>query len=161
MRFQLNSCVPIGYIPVSLIEALNGPGYKSSSLCATDGHTLEVNKKDTENNLKNSPANSLKRSSKEKLNQAAVQGEVCLYIFGHFESLFNLFQFQQYRMSVLLSKEESSDLLAKRSPSVTRTLSHKKEKTSVSRSSSNRECVKYINEKNSNNVSNFKLAKHL
>lgn len=55
-------------------------------------------------------------------------------------------------MSVLLSKEESSDLLVKRSPSATRTLSHKKEKTSVSRSSSNRECVKYINEKNSNNV---------
>lgn len=64
---------------MSLIEALNGPGYKSSSLTGADkldGNTLEVNKKDTENNLKNSPANSLKRSSKEKLNQGSVPGEV-------------------------------------------------------------------------------------
>ena len=59
-------------------------------------------------------------------------------------------------MSVLMTTEESSDLLNKRSPSVTRANSNSnREKKSVSRSSSNRDrdCVKYINEKNSNNVS--------
>lgn len=65
-------------------------------------------------------------------------------------------------MSVLMKTEESSDLLNKRSPSVTRANSNSnREKKSVSRSSSNRDrdCVKYINEKNSNNVrKNIKIV---
>ncbi|CAO1427125.1 unnamed protein product [Diamesa hyperborea] len=122
--------IPMGYLPISLIEALNGPGYKNTSIDRKD--TLEIMNKDNDNKI--SPGNSLKRNSKEKINQNGTA--------------------EQFRMSVLMTTEESSDLLNKRSPSVTRANSNSnREKKSVSRSSSNRDrdCVKYINEKNSNN----------
>lgn len=118
---------------IPLIEALNGPGFKRNSidrkdlLQAIDGHNKE-------NELnKTSPANSLKRSSKEKTNGST----------------------EQFRMSVLLSNEENSDLLAKRSPTAARAASNK-DKKSISRSSSirDRDCVKYINEKSASNVRN-------
>lgn len=65
---------------------------------------------------------------------------------------------EQFRMSVLLSNEENSDLLNRRSPTVTRSASNK-DKKNVSRNSSNRErdCVKYINEKSASNVSSTSL----
>jgi hypothetical protein len=121
--------IPIGYVPVPLIEALNGPGYKRNSIDRKDTmQSIEMLNKD--NDSKVSPANSIKRS-KEKLNGSN----------------------EQFRKSVLLTGEENSDLLSKRSPTVTRAAS--KEKKSVSRSSSNRDrdCVKYINEKGSSHVS--------
>lgn len=120
--------IPVGYMPIPLIEALNGPGYKRNSIDRKD--TIEMLNKD--NDLKVSPASSLKRNSKEKINGST----------------------EQFRMSVLLSNEENSDLLSKRSPTVTRSASNK-DKKSVSRSSSNRDrdCVKYINEKSASNVS--------
>lgn len=125
--------IPLGYSAVPLIEALNGPGYKRNSigerkdtLQAIDMLAKEIN------DHKISPANSLKRS-KEKINQ---NGST------------------EFRMSVLLANEENSDLLNKRSPTITRSASNK-DKKSISRSSSNRDrdCVKYINEKSSSNVS--------
>ena len=120
--------IPIGYVPVPLIEALNGPGYKRNSIDRKDTmQSIEMLNKD--NDSKSSPVSSIKRSSKEKLSGSN----------------------EQFRMSVLLAGEENSDLLSKRSPTVTRAASNK-EKKSVSRSSSNRDrdCVKYINEKSSN-----------
>lgn len=119
--------IPMGYMPIPLIEALNGPGYKRNSIDRKDA--LEMLNKD--NDQKVSPASSMKRNSKEKINGST----------------------EQFRMSVLLSNEENSDLLNKRSPTVTRSTS--KEKKSISRSSSNRDrdCVKYINEKSASNVS--------
>lgn len=123
--------IPMGYIQVPLIEALNGPGFKRNSIDRKDTlQSIELLNKDNEQKV--SPANSLKRSSKEKINGSN----------------------EQFRMSVLLSNEENSDLLNKRSPTVTRSSS--KEKKSISRSSSNRDrdsCVKYINEKSASNVS--------
>lgn len=122
--------IPMGYMPIPLIEALNGPGYKRNSIDRKDTmQSIEILNKD--NDQKVSPANSIKRNSKEKINGLT----------------------EQFRMSVLLSNEENSDLLSKRSPTVTRSAS--KEKKSVSRSSSNRDrdCVKYINEKSASNVS--------
>lgn len=123
--------IPMGYVPIPLIEALNGPGYKRNSIDRKDTlQSIEMLNKD--NDQKASPANSLKRNSKEKINGST----------------------EQFRMSVLLSNEENSDLLNKRSPTVTRSSSNK-DKKSISRSSSNRdrECVKYINEKSASNVS--------
>lgn len=113
----------MGYMPVPLIEALNGPGYKRNSIDRNVLQAVELLNKD--NDQKSSPASSLKRSLKDKSNE--------------------------FRMSVLLSNEENSDLLTKRSPS----RSGSKEKKSISRSSSNRDrdCVKYINEKSASNVS--------
>jgi hypothetical protein len=126
--------IPMGYMPIPLLEALNGPGYKRNSIDRKDTHqNIELLNKD--NDQKISPANSLKRNSKEKINGST----------------------EQFRMSVLLSNEENSDLLNNRSPTVTRSAS--KEKKSVSRSSSNRDrdCVKYINEKSASNVSRKNL----
>jgi Zinc finger, C3HC4 type (RING finger) len=123
--------IPMGYMPIPLIEALNGPGFKRNSIDRKDTmQSIEILNKD--NDQKISPANSVKRNSKEKINGST----------------------EQFRMSVLLSNEENSDLLSKRSPTVTRSASNK-EKKSVSRSSSNRDrdCVKYINEKSASNVS--------
>lgn len=120
--------IPLGYMPVPLIEALNGPGYKRNSIDRKDALQI-VESMNKDNDLKASPANSLKRNSKDKNNGSS----------------------EQFRMSVLLSNEENSDLLSKHSPTVTRSAS--KEKKSVSRSSSNRDCVKYINEKSASNVS--------
>ena len=113
--------IPMGYQPIPLIEALNGPGYKRNSIDRKD--TIEIIK---DADQKVSPASSLKKISASS---------------------------EQFRMSVLLSNEENSDLLSKRSPTVTRSASNK-EKKSVSRSSSNRDrdCVKYINEKSASNV---------
>lgn len=122
--------IPMGYMPIPLIEALNGPGFKRNSIDRKDVlQAVELLNKD--NDQKSSPANSLKRSAKDKGNGSMV-------------------------MSVLLSNEENSDLLAKRSPTVARSAS--KEKKSISRSSSNRDrdCVKYINEKSASNVSVWK-----
>lgn len=126
--------IPMGFVPISLIEALNGPGYKRNSI---DRKDVLVDSHNKENELKTSPANSLKRNSKEKIN-------------GTNE--------QQFRMSVLLSNEENSDLLNKRSPTAIRAASNKEKKT-ISRSSSNRDrdCVKYINEKSASNVKSFVL----
>lgn len=123
--------IPMGYMPIPLIEALNGPGFKRNSIDRKDTlQSIEMLNKD--NDQKASPSNSLKRNSKEKINGST----------------------EQFRMSVLLANEENSDLLNKRSPTVTRSASNK-EKKSVSRSSSNRDrdCVKYINEKSASNVS--------
>lgn len=125
--------IPMGYMPIPLIEALNGPGYKRNSIDRKDTlQSIEILNKDADQKV--SPVNSLKRNSKEKINGST----------------------EQFRMSVLLSNEENSDLLNKRSPTVTRSASNK-EKKSISRSSSNRDrdCVKYINEKSASNVSLF------
>ncbi|CRL07618.1 CLUMA_CG020583, isoform A [Clunio marinus] len=121
-----NENIPMGYMPIPLIEALNGPGYKRNSIDRKD--TIEALNK--ESDQKTSPANSLKRNSKERISGST-----------------------EFRMSVLLSNEENSDLLNKRSPTVTRSSSNNKEKKTISRSSSNRDrdCVKYINEKSSSN----------
>lgn len=122
--------IPMGFVPIPLIEALNGPGYKKNSIDRKDA-VQAVEMLNKENEKKASPVNSLKRNSKEKISGST----------------------EQFRMSVLLSNEENSDLLSKRSPTVTRSTSNK-EKKSISRSSSNRDrdCVKYINEKSSSNV---------
>lgn len=123
--------IPMGYMPIPLIEALNGPGYgKRSSIDRKEA--IAINKDDEQ---KNSPINSIKRNSKEKINGST----------------------EQFRMSVLLSNEENSDLLSKRSPTLIRSTSNK-EKKSISRSSSrsrDRDCVKYVNEKSASNVSNL------
>ena len=120
--------IPIGYTTVPLIEILNGPVYKRNSIDRKDARAVETLNK--ENDQKHSPTNSLKRGSKEKINGS-----------------------MEFRMSVLLTNEENSDLLARRSPTVTRSTS--KEKKIISRSSSNRDrdCIKYINEKSESNVS--------
>lgn len=123
--------IPMGYMPIPLIEALNGPGYKRNSIDRKDHHHQAIELLNKDNDQKASPANSIKRNSKEKINAST-----------------------EFRMSVLLSNEEHSDLLNKRSPTATRAASNK-EKKSVSRSSSNRDrdCVKYINEKSASNAS--------
>lgn len=117
--------IPLGYMPVSLIEALNGPGYKRNSidrrdtLSAVDGTIRDTEQKTI------SPASSLKKIP----NSASTE---------------------QFRSS----SEENSDLIKKKSsPIVARTSS--REKKSISRSLSNRDrdCVKYINEKSASNVS--------
>lgn len=127
----------MGYMPIPLIEALNGPGYTRNSIDRKDTlQSIEILNKD--NDKKVSPANSIKRNSKEKINGSN----------------------EQFRMSVLLSNEENSDLLNKRSPPLSQPRSTgNKEKKSISRSSSNRDrdCVKYINEKSASNV-RFYLA---
>jgi hypothetical protein len=125
----------MGYTPVPLIEALNGPcnirnsiGDRNDTLQTTDMATNLANDMDGQ---RISPASSLKRS-KEKINQ---NGST------------------DFRMSVLLANEENLDLLNKKSPTVTRSASNK-DKKSISRSSSNRDrdSVKYINEKSASNV---------
>jgi hypothetical protein len=118
--------IPIGYIPVSLIEALNGPGDKPISIDRKT-ETGEIIKKETK-----SPSSSLKKIS-------------------------NSTSTEQFKGT----KDESSDLLSKRSPLVARSSS--KEKKSLSRSLSiiDRDCVKYINEKNENNVSRIISCFHV
>jgi hypothetical protein len=51
--------IPLGYIPVSLIEALNGPGYKRNSI---DRQNMELLKKDIDLRAI-SPSSSLKKIS--------------------------------------------------------------------------------------------------
>lgn len=119
--------IPMGYMPIPLIEALNGPGYKRNSIDRKDALAI---KKDEEQKV--SPASSLKRNSKEKINGSN----------------------EQFRMSVLLSNEENSEFSSKRSPTVARSASNKEKKgTSKSSSNRDRDCVKYINEKSASNVS--------
>lgn len=124
--------IPMGYMPIPLIEALNGPGYTRNNIDRKDTmQSIEILNKDIDQKV--SPVNSIKRNSKEKINSST----------------------EQFRMSVLLSNEENLDLLSKRSPTPVSRSASNKEKKSVSRSSSNRDrdCVKYINEKGSSNVS--------
>jgi hypothetical protein len=129
--------IPAGYLPVSLIEALNGPVLKanrSNSEKKDSITTVEMLNKDLNDvGAKISPVGSMKRGSKEKLNQN-----------GNTES---------FRLTNLKGGEET-DLLSPTSASTTFSNREKKEK-SLSRTSSNkdRECVKYLNEKTSNNVS--------
>lgn len=65
--------IPAGYLPVSLIEALNGPALKASSVTGEKKDsitTVEMLSKDLNDaGAKISPVDSLKRGSKEKLTQ--------------------------------------------------------------------------------------------
>lgn len=68
-----NIQIPAGYVSVSLLEALNGPGAKPSSIGDKKDSipTVELLSKDTDAGSKVSPVGSLKRGSKEKLNGTA------------------------------------------------------------------------------------------
>ncbi|XP_058811655.1 probable E3 ubiquitin-protein ligase MGRN1 [Topomyia yanbarensis] len=98
--------IPSGYIPVSLIEALNGPISLSKPQSNADATTMESTKENTNQTTdkpesgKNSTKEVETNGSREKLNQTAVD----------------------FRMSLLLSKEDGTvacvtkDLLTKHSP---------------------------------------------
>ncbi|XP_055628136.1 E3 ubiquitin-protein ligase MGRN1 [Toxorhynchites rutilus septentrionalis] len=101
--------IPSGYIPVSLIEALNGPTGPVKSQSIVENVTATENANETTQNnqttdkqdpLKNPPKDASTMGSREKLNQNVVD----------------------FRMSVLLSKEDGSvscvtkELLTKHSP---------------------------------------------
>lgn len=115
--------IPLGYMPVSLIEALNGPGYKLNSIDRRDAlSSSDIANKDNEKTI--SPASSLKKITNSVSNE-------------------------QFRSA----SEESSDLLKKRSPLVARSSNREKKAISRSASNRDRDCVKYINEKSASTVS--------